>query len=187
MAEQIPDRRRSRFWIIIVGVIILLVFAYFYQPFEAYLTQSIPNIHFHNVIFWFASLVAVIGYAISHWQSFRRNIVGAVGDLDVEGLVYDTLQIAILTAVIFTAGATLQAVEMLSEHLMDRGPILDAAFGGRVLSIILLVILAVLFYLLHYLVRSIRIGWRPRRPPPRSSTALSEASSSPSGASREYR
>ena len=167
MAEQSSGRRRPRFWNIVVGIIVLLIFLYFYQPFEAYLTQSIPNIHFNNVVFWFASLVAVIGYAISHWQSFRQHIVRSAGELNVEGLVFDTLQIAILTAVIFAAGATLQAVEMLSEHLMNRGPILDAAFGGRVLSIILLVILAVAFYLLHYLVRSIRIGRRMRGAPPR--------------------
>ena len=165
--SESSEPRRPRFWIVLVGVIITLIFLYFYQPFETYLTNSIPNVRFHNVVFWFASLVGVIAYALSHWQSFRRNISRTAGELDVDSLVFDTLQIAILVAVIFAAGATLQAVEMLSEHLMLRGPLLDASFGGRLLSIILLVILAVLFYLLHYLVRSVRVGWRPRRPPPR--------------------
>jgi len=163
---QPHERRRPRSWMVVLVVIILLIFLYFYQPFEDYLSNAIPNIHFHNVLFWFASLVAVVGYAISHWQSFRRNIFRAANELDAEGLVFDTLQITILTAVIFAAGATLQAVEMLGEHLMNRGPILDAAFGGRLLSIILLVILTLLFYLLHYLVRTVRVGWRPRRPRP---------------------
>lgn len=167
MADQAYNWRRPRFWIILVGIVILLIFLYFYQPFEKYLSESIPRIHFNNVIFWFASLVGVIGYAIAHWQSFRKNMVRAATSLDVEGLVFDTLQIAILTAVIFTAGATLQAVEMLGEHLLDRGPIIDPVFGEKLLAIILLVILAIAFYLLHHLVRGFRVGWQPRRPPPR--------------------
>ncbi len=68
---------------------------------------------------------------------------------------------------IFAAGATLQAIEMLAEHLMNRGPIIDPAFGEKLLAIVLLVVVAILFYLLHHLVRAFRIGWHPRRPPPR--------------------
>ncbi len=171
MAEQSFVRRPPRFWIVLVGVVIVLIFLYFYQPFEAYLSESIPRIHFYNVIFWFAALVAVVGYAVAHWQSFRLNILRGVSELDVEGLVFDTLQIAILTAVIFAAGATLQAVEMLGEHLINRGPIIDPVFGEKLLAIVLLVILAILFTLLHHLVRAFRVGWHPRRPPPRASSS----------------
>ena len=167
MAEKQSRQRGARFWILLVGVVILLIFLYFYQPFEDYLSAAIPNVHFGNVLFWFASLVGVIAYAVAHWQSFRQNIFKAATELDVEGLVYDSLQIAILVAVVFAAGATLQAVVMLGEHLMGGGPVVDAAFGRRLLSIVLLVILSVLFYLLHHLVRAVRRGWRPRRPPPR--------------------
>ena len=167
MAEKQSRQRGARFWILLVGVVILLIFLYFYQPFQDYLSAAIPNVHFGNVLFWFASLVGVIAYAVAHWQSFRQNIFRAATELDVEGLVYDSLQIAILVAVVFAAGATLQAVVMLGEHLMGGGPVVDAAFGRRLLSIVLLVILAVLFYLLHQLVRAVRQGWRPRRPPPR--------------------
>ena len=112
--------------------------------------------HFSNVVFWFASLVGVVGYVIAHWSSFRNRIFRPVGELDAESLVFDSLQVAILVAVIFCAGATLQAVEMLGEHLVNRGPILDGAFGEKLLAIILLVILAVLFFLLHFAVRAFR-------------------------------
>jgi hypothetical protein len=54
----------------------------------------------------------------------------------------------------------------LSEYFVNRGPIFDTAFGGRLLSIVLLVILAVIFYLLHYAVRALRTG-QPRTAPPR--------------------
>ena len=157
--------------IILVGIIILLIFLYFYKPFETFVVESIPQIHFYNVIFWFVSLVGVIGYAIAHWQSFRRSIFRQVSDLEVDGLVFDTLQIAVLVAVIFCAGATLQAVEMLGEHLIAGGTPFGPVFGRKLLAIILLVILAVLFLLLHHVVRAFRVGWRPRRPPPRVSSS----------------
>ena len=176
MAQETVLRRKPRFWIILIGLIILLVFLYFYEPFEAFLVKSIPNIHFDNVIFWFASLVGVIAYALAHWQSFRRNIVRSVTELDVSGLVFDTLQIAILIAVIFCAGAILQAVEGLAEHLMGRGQIIDPGFGEKLLAIILLVILAVLFYLLHHVVRAFRDGWQTRRPPPRATSSFPDSS-----------
>ena len=94
-------------------------------------------------------------------RSFRN-----VAELNVDTLVFDTLQAAILVGVIFCAGATLQAIEVLSEYFVNRGPIFDAAFGEKLLAIVLLVILAVLFYLLHYVVRALRTGWRPRSAPP---------------------
>lgn len=169
MAQETVRWRRPRYWIVLVGIIILLIFLYFYQPFEDYLTAAIPNIHFNNVVFWFVSLVGVIGYAIAHWQSFRRNIFRAGGDLDVEVLVFDTLQVAILIAVIFCAGATLQAIEMMGEHLIERGQIIGPEFGEKLLAVAILIILAVVFYLLHHLVRAFRTGWHPRRPPPRAS------------------
>jgi hypothetical protein len=159
--------KQQQFWSAVVAVIILLIFLYFYRPFETYLVAHIPFIHFSNVVFWFASLVGIAAYAFAHWQSFRAEIFRNVADLNVDNLVFDTLQAAILVAVIFCAGGTLQAIEVLSEYFVNRGPIFDAAFGERLLSIILLVILAVLFYLLHYAVRALRTGWRARTAPPR--------------------
>jgi hypothetical protein len=150
-----------------VAAIILLIFLYFYRPFETYLIAHIPYIHFRNVVFWFASLVGIIAYAFAHWQSFRGEIFRNVTELHVDTLVVDTLQAAILVAVIFCAGATLQAIEVLSEYFVNRGPIFDVAFGEKLLAIVLLVILAVIFFLLHYAVRALRVGWRPRGAPPR--------------------
>ena len=165
MADAIP--RQQRFWIAIIAVVILLIFLYFYRPFETYLVAHIPFIHFSNVVFWFASLVGVVAYAIAHGQSFRIEIFRNVAELNVDALVFDTLQAAILATVIFCAGATLQAIEVLSEYFVNRGPIFDSAFGEKLLAIVLLVILAVIAYLLHYAVRALRTGWQPRMAPPR--------------------
>jgi hypothetical protein len=159
--------KQEQFWIWLVAVVIVLIFLYFYRPFETYLVAHIPSIHFSNVVFWFVSLVGIAAYAFAHWQSFRSEIFRNVTELNVGSLVFDTLQAAILASVIFCAGATLQAIEMLSEYFVNRGPIFDGAFGGRLLSIVVLVILAVVFYLLHYAVRALRTGWRPRTAPPR--------------------
>ena len=170
MAQESVNWQRPRPWIVLVGLVISLIFLYFYQPFEEYVSQGIRHIRSDNVIFWFASLVGVIGYAIAHWQTFRRQVWRSGSDLDAEALVFETLQVAILIAVIMFAGATLQAIVMLSEHLIQGGAIIDSFFGDRLLSIILLVILAVLFYLLHHVVRAFRHGWQYRRQPPRTSS-----------------
>ena len=159
--------KQQQFWIWLIAVVILLIFLYFYRPFETYLVAHIPAIHFSNVLFWFASLVGIVAYAFAHWQSFRNEIFRNVTELNVDNLVFDTLQAAILACVIFCAGGTLQAIEALSEYFVNRGPIFDPAFGEKLLAIILLVILALIFYLLHYVVRALRTGWRPRRVPPR--------------------
>lgn len=182
MNDEVSRWRRPQPWIALVAVVIALVFLYFYKPFETYLLERIPGIHFSNVLFWFASLVGVVAYVIAHWQSFRRQVFRDGGDLDATALVFDTLQIAILVAVIFFAGAVIQGIEMLSELLMapaDSGAGAAASagagatapevgFGSRVVSIVVMVILAILFYLLHHLVGALRTGWRPRRSPPRS-------------------
>jgi uncharacterized membrane protein len=158
--------KQQQIWMWIIAAVILLIFLYFYRPFETYLVAHIPFIHFNNVVFWFASLVGLIAYAFAHWQSFRNEIFRNVTDLNVDALVFDTLQAAILAAVIFCAGGTLQAIEVLSEYFVNRGPIFDVAFGSKLLAIVLLVILAVIFLLLHYAVRALRTGWRPRTLPP---------------------
>ncbi len=165
MTEDAQQGRRPKFWITLIALIISLIFLYFYAPFETFLKASIPGIHFSNVIFWFASVVGVIAYAVSHWQSFRKNIFRQVASLDVGLLVFDTLQISILIAVIFFAGATLQAVAILAERLMGPAALIGSGLGENLLAIVLLIIFAVLFYLLHHLVRVFRDGWQTRRPP----------------------
>ena len=184
MNDEVSRWRRPRPWIALVAIVIALVFLYFYKPFETYLLERIPGIHFSNVLFWFASLVGVVAYVIAHWQSFRRQVFRDGGELDATALVFDTLQIAILVAVIFFAGAVIQAIEMLSELLMAPGGASTAAgigFGGRIVSIVVMVILAILFYLLHHLVRALRTGWRPRRPPPRAGSDRSRPPSAEAG------
>lgn len=168
MDEKPLSARTPRFWMTVVAIIIGLIFLYYYQPFEAFVVDGLTHIKSDNLIFWFASLVGVVGYAIAHWQIFRRKIFRSAGELNAEELIFDTLQIAILVAVIFCAGATLQAIVMLSEYFIGQSDVAERGLGSHVLTIILLVILAVAFYLLHFVVRAFRSGWRPKRAPGRS-------------------
>ena len=167
MADSTPFWHRPRFWVFFIALIILLIFLYYFKPFADYISANLKNARFHNVIFWFSALVAVIAFVISHWQSFKRHILRANGEVNVEGLVFDTLQISIMTVVILCAGAVLQSVELLSEHLLLREVAVQQTFGGRILTILLLIVLAIVFYLLHLVVRAFRIGWKPSRPPRR--------------------
>ena len=173
MAEETIGRQ-PKFWIGLIALIIFLIFLYFYKPFETYLVARIPGIHFSNVVFWFASMVGIVGYVIAHWQNFRSHFGRAGGALNVEALLFDNLQVSILVAVIFCAGGTLQSVAMLGEHLVGRGAIVGGEFGEKLLAIVLLVILAILFYLLHHLVRAFRDGWTTRRAPPHTSSSLTQ-------------
>ena len=173
MAEETIGRQ-PKFWIGLIALIIFLIFLYFYKPFETYLVARIPGIHFSNVVFWFASMVGIVGYVIAHWQNFGSQFGRAGGALNVEALLFDSLQVSILVAVIFCAGGTLQSVAMLGEHLVGRGAIVGGEFGEKLLAIVLLVILAILFYLLHHLVRAFRDGWTTRRAPPHTSSSLTQ-------------
>ncbi|MEM7189704.1 MAG: hypothetical protein AAF439_08840 [Pseudomonadota bacterium] len=166
MSEQFSVSDRPRFWMTVIAVIIGLIFLYFYAPFETFLVEAIPNARFSNVIFWFASTVGVITYVVAHWSSFRQKLSAQASSLDAEALVFDTLQASILIAVIFLAGATLQAVAILALHLMGDDPLIGSGLGGTLLSIVLLLVLTLLFYLLHHLVRAFRDGWKVRQAPP---------------------
>ena len=166
MQDDTGASRRPRFWFGLIAIVILLIFLYFYAPFETFIRESIPKVRFTNVVFWFASAVGIIAYVVSHWSSFRQNLSAQVTSLDAQKLVFDTLQISILIAVIFLAGATLQAVAMLALHLMGDGPIIGAGLGENLLAIVLLLIFALLFYLLHHLLKAFREGWTRRKAPP---------------------
>ena len=174
MADTTSFWLRPRFWVYFIALIIFLIFLYYFKPFADYISANLKNARFHNVIFWFSALVAVIAFAMSHWQSFKRHILRGGGEVNVEALVFDTLQISIMTVVILCAGAILQSVELLSEHLLLQEVAVPQTFGGRILTIVLLIILAFVFYLLHLVVRGFRIGWKPSKPPRRGPSPSSQ-------------
>ena len=50
----------------LIVILILMIFLLFDRPFEQYLLDNIPRINFSNILFWFASLVAIVSFAVSH-------------------------------------------------------------------------------------------------------------------------
>jgi len=176
MAQNSDGVRSLRYWLIVVGLVILGVFIYFYPPFEQLISDSIRGLASSTIVFWFAAFVGVVAYVIAHWQSFSQNFFRRVNDLDAEGLVFDTLQIALLVALILCAGGILQVIEMSSAHLINKGTILDPIFGRKLLAMIVLIILAIGFYLLHRMVRAFRLGRRPGKSPPRGGPNSSRSS-----------
>ncbi len=171
MAQESPTGFKLKFWLSIIAAIIFLVFIYFYQPFEKFLVGAIPAIHFENVIFWFASVIGIIGYAVAHWQSFKKNILANISDFDVGRLVFDTLQTSIFVAVILCAGAIVQAVAILAVQLTSFASSSGDGIGTNLVAIVLLVIFALLFYLLHHVVRAFRDGRQLRRRHPGSASS----------------
>ena len=168
MAQETEGVRSLRYWIVVVGLVILAVFVYFYPPFEKLVSDSIRGLASSTIVFWFAAFVGVVAYVIAHWQSFRQHFFRRVNDLDAEGLVFDTLQVALLVALILCAGGILQVIEMLSVHLIDKGHrFWTRSSGAKLLAMIVMVILSIGFYLLHRMVRAFRLGRRPGRTPPR--------------------
>jgi hypothetical protein len=170
MAQDSAIGHKFKFWFSVIAIIIFLIFIYFYEPFEKFLVSSIPAIHFENVIFWFASVIGIVGYAVAHWQSFKKNILSNVSEFDVGRLIFDTLQTAIFVAVIFCAGAIVQVVAILALQLTGQSSSPAGGIGGNLIAIFLLVLFALFFYLLHHVVRAFREGRQTRRVRPRSVT-----------------
>ena len=109
MIDDQTRQRRPQFWIILVAIAVALILPYFYQPFQDYLTAAIPNVHFSNVLFWFASLVGVVAYAVAHWRSFQQGMFRAI---------------AVLCGVTFVTGV---------RSLRDRGEAIVLGIGTTLL------------------------------------------------------
>ena len=65
--ESLQNRwQRPGSWIGLGIVVVIVLFLLFYQPVEQYLMEHIPRIHFSNILFWFASVVAIISLSLIH-------------------------------------------------------------------------------------------------------------------------
>lgn len=147
------------FWTLIgyIVFIIILVFLYYYQPFEELFTIILNGISFSNVIFWVAVIVGIIGFCVFHWQAYRVHIVQ---QRNVEAMVLSSLLGSTLTAILLSGGATLQAVQILCVHLLSDGYSLGTGFGRRLVAVIALLVLTGIFCILFWLLKVIR---RPKQ------------------------
>lgn len=142
------------FWTLVglLVYILVLVFLYFYEPFAELFNLVVHGLSYNNAIFWAGVIIAIIGFCWFHWRAYRLHIVK---QRSVERMVFSSLTGSTFTAILLSASAALQAVQLLAVHLLQPGYVLDATFGKRLIALIALVILTGLFCILYWLLKSV--------------------------------
>ncbi len=148
------------FWTLVgfLVFIIVLIFLYFYQPLEDLFNLVVYGAGYHNVIFWMALIVGIIGFCGYHWRAYRVHIVQ---QNSVESMVLSSLKGSAFIAILLSGGAALQAVQILCLHLLQEGYVLDAGFGKRLAAVVALVIVTGVFCIVFWLLKLVRPAGSP--------------------------
>jgi hypothetical protein len=143
------------FWTLVgfVAFIIALIFLYFFKPFEELFTLVIRGVGYHNVIFWVAVIIAIVGFCGYHWRAYRVHLAHANG---FEAMVLTSLRGSAFAAILMSAGAALQSVLILCVHLLGPDYALDAALGRRLAAVAALVVLTGAFCVAFWLLKLVR-------------------------------
>lgn len=143
------------FWTLVgfLIFIIVLIFLYFYKPFEELFNLIVYGIDFDNITFWAALIIGIIGFCGYHWRAYRVHIVQ---QKSMESMVLSSLKGSTFTAILLSAGATLQAVQILCVYLLRSEQILDAEFGKRLAAVAALVVLTGIFCIIFWLLKVVR-------------------------------
>ena len=142
------------FWTLVgfVAFIIALIFLYFFQPFEVLFTQVLSGIGHDNAIFWAVVIVAIVGFCAFHWRAYRLHIVQ---QHQVEAMILTSLRGSAFIAILLSAGAALQAVQILCVYLLQDDYALGEAFGTRLAAVVALVLLTGVFCIISWLLQTI--------------------------------
>ncbi len=145
------------FWTLVgfIVFIIVLIFLYFYKPFEDLFNLVVYGLGYDNAIFWAGLIIGIVGFCVFHWRAYRLHILE---QHNVEAMVLSSLRGSTFTAILLSASATLQAVQMLCAYLLEPGYTLGADFGKLLAAVIALVILTGLFCIIFWLLKIIRSG-----------------------------
>ncbi len=143
------------FWTLVgfVLFIIALIFLYFFKPFEELFTLVIRGIGYHNVIFWVAVIIGIIGFCGYHWRAYRVHLAHSHG---FEAMVLTSLRGSAFAAILLSAGAALQSVQILCVFLLGSDYTLDAEFGSRLAAVVVMVILTGAFCVAFWLLKLVR-------------------------------
>lgn len=143
------------FWTLVgfIIFIIVLMFLYYYEPFETLFNLVVNGISASNVIFWMALIIGIIGFCVYHWYAYRVHIVHGHS---VEAMVSSSLRGSTFTAILLSGGATLQSVQILCVYLLEQGYALDGEFGKRLGAVVALVILTGIFCIIFWLLKVMR-------------------------------
>ena len=145
------------FWTLVgfLIYIVVLIFLYFYKPFEDLFTSIIYGLTYSNAIFWAGVIIGIVGFVVFHWRAYRLHIVR---EKNVEAMVLASLMGSTFVAILLSAAAALQSVQILAVHMIQPGYALDASFGKRLLALIALILVTGLFCIIFWLLKSIRAG-----------------------------
>ena len=133
--------------------IILLIFLFYYEPFEELFNLVIHGISYDSTIFWVALLIGIVGFCGFHWRAYRLH---EVQQQAVESMVLASLRGSTFTAILLSAGATLQAVQILCLHLLRAESVLNAGLGQRLAAVVMLAILTGIFCIIFWLLKLVR-------------------------------
>ena len=143
------------FWTLVgfLIFILVLIFLYFYQPFENLFNIVAYGLSYQNAIFWVSLIIGIIGFCIFHWRAYRLYIVQ---QHSIEAMVLSSLKGSTFTAILLSGGATLQAVQIICVYLLRTEYALGADFGKRLAAVVALIILTGLFCIIYWLLKVIR-------------------------------
>ena len=59
------------FWGLVgyVAFIVILIFLYFYKPFEDFFTLVINGLGYDNAMFWVMLIAGIVGFCAYHWRA----------------------------------------------------------------------------------------------------------------------
>lgn len=143
------------FWTLAAYIIfiIVLIFLFFYKPFEDLFNLVVFGLSYENSIFWAGLIIGIVGFCAYHWRAYRLHIVQ---QQSVESMVLASLRGSTFTAILLSASAALQAVQILSSFLLREDYVLGAEFGKRLAAVLALIILTGVFCIIFWLLKVIR-------------------------------
>jgi len=143
------------FWALVgyVAFIVVLIFLYFYKPFEDFFNLVINGLSYQNAMFWVVLIAAIIGFCGYHWRAYRLYVVQR---RSIDGMVLASLRGSTFIAILFSAGAAAQSVQILCVYLLQGDYTLGADFGARLGAVVALVILTIIFCLIYWLLKIVR-------------------------------
>lgn len=147
------------FWTLVgfIVYIVVLIFLYFFEPFETLFVTVVNGLSYENAIFWAVLVIAIVGFCTFHWRAYRLHIVQ---QNSIERMVMSSLRGSTFTAILLSAGATLQSVQILCHYLLADGYSLGAEFGKHLAAVVALVIVTGVFCIIFWLLRVIRLSAR---------------------------
>jgi len=145
------------FWALVgyVAFIVILIFLYFYKPFEDFFTLVINGLGYDNAMFWVVLIAAIVGFCAYHWRAYRLYIVQRHS---IDGMVLASLRGSAFIAVLFSAGAAAQSLLILCVYLLQSDYSLGVEFGRRLTAVVAMVILTVIFCLIYWVLKVIRLA-----------------------------